>query len=919
MTVSHFFFQLLIQPLQLLLETIYGTAMYFFDKPGLAILLMSLVMNILLLPLYKQADAIQAAERNIEKRLEPMVSHIKKTFKGDERFMMLQTYYRQNNYKPYYTLRGSLPLALEVPFFIAAYHFLSNLSELNGGVLGPIHNLGVPDGLLLIGSFTINILPVLMTLINVISSTIYTRGFAFKDKITLYGMALIFLVLLYNSPSGLVFYWTLNNLFSLIKNVFYKIKNPKKVLFSLLLAAGAGLLIFSVFYYHPANYKNRIRLIIISGMMCLPFFTLFIKNRKPFIRISEINNYRLFLCGGIFLSVLTGILIPSAVISSSPAEFVQLADFHSPVIHILNSALCAVGTFIIWFGVFYYLAGKKAKRLSEIAVWVVSGVAVVNYLFFGTGLGNLTSNLSYENDNLLASGNAFSLVSMSERIGNLAVILLVAGLFIFLFIRKDRLVKPVYFAMIAAASFLSIFNTIQIQRAVPTLKTAAQNIYETKTPHFSLSRNGTNVIVIMLDRAISGYIPYLFQENPVLEKQFDGFTYYPNTISFGTNTNSGAPALFGGYDYTPTEMNRRSDESLVSKHNEALKVLPELFGEAGYEITICDPVYAGYTWIPDLTIFKDHPEYAVFNTELGQFTVLSKEEAVLKQNALWSRNFFCYSIMKISPVSIQSVLYRRGAYFQSDNSTNIITDISHAKGLKMPFVNSFSALYSLPEMTRIKDDGNTYLALTNQTTHEPCLLEEPEYFPSEYIDNSEFDSANQWRFTVDGRNMRVETKDQMAHYQINMAALIQIGKWLDYLREQDVYDNTRIIIVADHGRDLHQFEDIEFSPDSFDAVMIFNPLLMVKDYNDTGFSVCNDFMTNADVPTLATANLITEPVNPFTGNPINTEAKCREKIYMYWGEWDTNKNNGNTFLPGVWYSVHDDIFDLNNWQEAGTW
>lgn len=67
-----------------------------------------------------------------------------------------------------------------------------------------------------------------MTLINVISSAIYLKGFPLKTKIQLYGMALFFLVFLYTSPSGLVFYWTLNNLFSLGKTLFYKIKKPSK-------------------------------------------------------------------------------------------------------------------------------------------------------------------------------------------------------------------------------------------------------------------------------------------------------------------------------------------------------------------------------------------------------------------------------------------------------------------------------------------------------------------------------------------------------------------------------------------------------------------------------------------------------------------------------------------------------------------
>jgi hypothetical protein len=114
-------------------------------------------------------------------------------------------------------------LLLEIPFFMAAYQFLSHLSILNGISFGPIADLGKPDGMLLIGSLTVNVLPVLMTLINVISSAIYLRGFPLKTKIQLYAMALFFLVFLYTSPAGLVFYWTLNNLFSLVKTIFYKL------------------------------------------------------------------------------------------------------------------------------------------------------------------------------------------------------------------------------------------------------------------------------------------------------------------------------------------------------------------------------------------------------------------------------------------------------------------------------------------------------------------------------------------------------------------------------------------------------------------------------------------------------------------------------------------------------------------------
>ncbi|MDE5873671.1 MAG: YidC/Oxa1 family membrane protein insertase, partial [Lachnospiraceae bacterium] len=203
-------------------------------------------MNILVLPLYRRADAMQEQARDIDAKLSDGVAHIKKTFSGDEKMMMLQTYYRQNNYKPTDALKGSVSLLLEIPFFIAAYQFLSHLESLNGVSLGPIADLSKPDGMLVIGGFTINLLPVIMTSINIISSFLYLKGFPAKTKVQLYGMALFFLVFLYGSPSGLVFYWTLNNLFSLVKTIFYKLKNPKKVLCVMLAVIGMPLFIYSV-------------------------------------------------------------------------------------------------------------------------------------------------------------------------------------------------------------------------------------------------------------------------------------------------------------------------------------------------------------------------------------------------------------------------------------------------------------------------------------------------------------------------------------------------------------------------------------------------------------------------------------------------------------------------------------------------
>ena len=97
---------------------VYGYSKVLLGNSGLSIIVLSLCMNLLLLPLYNRADAIQEAEREKEKSLSRWVDHIKKTFSGDERFMLLQTYYRQNNYKPYHALKGLLPLVQEPPLVL---------------------------------------------------------------------------------------------------------------------------------------------------------------------------------------------------------------------------------------------------------------------------------------------------------------------------------------------------------------------------------------------------------------------------------------------------------------------------------------------------------------------------------------------------------------------------------------------------------------------------------------------------------------------------------------------------------------------------------------------------------------------------------------------------------------------------------
>ena len=168
------------------------------------------------------------------------------------------------------------------------------------------------------------------------------------------------------------------------------------------------------------------------------------------------------------------------------------------------------------------------------------------------------------------------------------------------------------------------------------------------------------------------------------------------------------------------------------------------------------------------------------------------------------------------------------------------------------------------------------------------------------------------RFTVNGRTMRMENEMQYAHYETNAGCMIKLGEWFDYLRDNDVYDNTRIILISDHGERLGQFDELMLDAEDAEG---FSCLLMVKDFDSHGFSESDEFMTTADVPSIAFKDIISDPVNPFTGKKIEDSDKYSHDQYIItsW-EWDTMTNDGNQFLPSDWLAVKDNIWDKKNWR-----
>lgn len=883
----HVLYTVIIYPLYQIIELIYELCFQVFKNQGPAIVGVSLGVSFLCLPLYVIAENWQEKERQTEASLKKGVDRIKAVFKGDEQYMILSAYYRQNHYHPAMALRSSLSLLIQIPFFIAAYTFLSNLEALKGYSFFFIRDMGAPDALFHIGSFPVNVLPIAMTIINITSGVIYSKGHPLKEKLQIYIMALFFLVFLYDSPAGLVFYWTLNNVFSLLKNIFYKFKKPLRALYFCLVAGVLGLDWFLLFKHNGFLYR---RLFLVGVLCIIPVFPLILKGinwllDKPFKKLVSDRKtcLTLFFISAVTLAILAGYTIPSFLVSSSPDEFSFVDDIASPFYFLRNCSWQALGLFVFWPACLYFMFNDKVKATFAILFSSFALCGIVNAFVFSGDYGNISTILTFSNAGTIPPTSGFALLNVLALIAVLAVIV------ILIIFNRTSFISSITGILAFSLCAVCVSNSIKIKNgyeALIELKSSGngQQITEV-TPVFHLSKTEPNVIIIMQDRLISTFIPYIFEEKPELYDSFDGFTWYPNCVSFGNCTLFGSPPLYGGYEYTPYEMNERASEPLMDKHNESLKVLPVLFSQNGYDTTVTDMSWANYSWFADLRIFDDYPEihqqptirvYAdAWQKKHPEVEVLSAQSSCILRNFLW------FSFFKIMPSMLRETVYDDGNWWTSLTSSDFIKE----------FIDSYAALDLLEELTDMDNTEKSFTYIVNEATHDPQITGYPDY-----------------NLTTEDFGPGILGED--AYYHANFSTFLKWAEFFDYLKEQGVYDNTRIILVSDHANPT-TLSELDPEKEMYEN---YNPVLLVKDFNQRGLLKTDDtFMTNADTPVIATDGLIENAANPFTGKAF-TDTVSKDKVYITKDHsWAPDRHGKYVFTLKDWWSVKDTIFDLSNW------
>jgi YidC/Oxa1 family membrane protein insertase len=195
---------------------------------GLAIILLSLAVKLLMAPLTALAERWQREVNRIQGLLQPELEEVRRSARGEEAHRRTLEVYRRHGVSPWFTLRSLAGFLIQIPVFIAAFHMLGeNFALSEAGFLWiadlarPDEWLPLPLALPFFGAW-LNLLPCLMTLLTVVAARLdedprLTPALVARQRRNLYGLALAFFLLFYTFPAGMVLYWTANNFWHLVR------------------------------------------------------------------------------------------------------------------------------------------------------------------------------------------------------------------------------------------------------------------------------------------------------------------------------------------------------------------------------------------------------------------------------------------------------------------------------------------------------------------------------------------------------------------------------------------------------------------------------------------------------------------------------------------------------------------------------
>ncbi|MCK5285666.1 MAG: YidC/Oxa1 family membrane protein insertase [Candidatus Pacebacteria bacterium] len=208
---------------------------------GMAVILVTILVKLLIFPLTKKSIQLQIAQ----KKIEPEIKKIKEEFKNkkEEQAMKIMELYKENNLNP---LSGILIMFIQIPIIFALYFvFLKGgLPEINTDILYSFIKIPSDVHTIFLGIIDITEKSLFLAILAGISQYIQIQLILpnislksnnkerdFKEDLMKsmslqmkYVMPVIIVLIAYNLPSAIALYWITSNIFMISQEIFVKRK-----------------------------------------------------------------------------------------------------------------------------------------------------------------------------------------------------------------------------------------------------------------------------------------------------------------------------------------------------------------------------------------------------------------------------------------------------------------------------------------------------------------------------------------------------------------------------------------------------------------------------------------------------------------------------------------------------------------------
>lgn len=409
------------------------------------------------------------------------------------------------------------------------------------------------------------------------------------------------------------------------------------------------------------------------------------------------------------------------------------------------------------------------------------------------------------------------------------------------------------------------------------------------------SRTQPNVLFIFLDRFMGSYVEDILRADPDLATRLSGFTWYPRTVSAGENSIAGVHGMLGGYDYTPDAMNARK-KPLRDISVEAFSILPYNFSHKGWQVNVVSPRGLGFTMAGDCS-YLDMPNVTCTHISKSLSKIAAERSGfplmdLAKSN--YSDLLEMLGAMRAGPYVGKELLLARGRW---ENF------LDHSAGTTF---REWAELRGWPELSNTDANGSQMNFVSNILPHEPyymgtdCMPRRKKQAASEQ-DLKAFGNAFAWIHAVTAR-----------------CTLLSVADYLDFLKSQGVYDNTRILIVSDHGivgPVADNSSRARAGRTQFREFVRTRSLLLVKPRGAGGpLAISEEFLPNAEAPRLACEE-IGGCANPYLGGkPIATLGRD-DPFRVTIVPWQFNLQNLDSFVIREQYELSGrDPFNARGWK-----